>query len=198
MPRAFGWLVLVGLGGCIKVEYLEIQPKDIGLRRKNDAIWVKCLGKNRAGHEVPKVKCAWSVADEKIAVVDADGKLSGRTAGQTTLIAKGMGLEAEAMVRIESVERIEIEPAALEFVPGAEPRAVAVRAYTYGNRRLTDRKPEYRTQDPEVASLADEKIWPGQPGETTVKIYVDDESVELPVRVLARGAAAKPGKPGRR
>src|SRR5947209_7187456 len=103
-------LVALVVLGCNQPNHLEIKPKEVLLKRKNDGTWVQCLGKNRAGHDIPKVACTWKIGDEKIAVIDKDGKLQGRASGQTTVYAKHGDLEAEASVRVEGVERIEVEP----------------------------------------------------------------------------------------
>jgi hypothetical protein len=194
MPWAL--LATLVLAACNSVDHLEIDPKEVVLHRKNDAQWVKCVGKNAANHVIPKTACTWKTSDEKIAVVDNNGKLAGRSSGATTVFAHYGKLEAEAMVRIEAVERVEVEPKSITFSVGDEPKEVAVKAFTWGDHPLSGRNPEFKTQNPDIAAIADgNKIFPGQPGQTHVTVYVDDLKYDLAVTVLPKGKGA-PAKGG--
>ncbi len=177
------------LAACTRLDHLEIDPKEVVFKRKVEGTWVKCVGKNKANHVVPKVKCTWSIKDEKIATVDKDGKVSAKAAGQTTLTAQSDRFEAEAVVRVESVEKLVVEPASLTLTEGGEAKALKVTATTYADRVINDAKPQYRTENPDVAALADEKIWPGKPGSTKVKVIVETESVDVPVTVKPKSGA---------
>jgi hypothetical protein len=179
------------VSACVDVDQLEIEPKEVSLKRKNEGTWLKCIGKNRAGHVAAKVECTWRTGDEKIAVVDKNGKLQGRASGVTTVYARAAGFEAEAAVRIEGVERIEVDPKTITFNVGDEPKAITVKAFTYADHAVNDRAPEFKTQNADVAAIADgNMVFPGQPGETNVNIYVDDVKYELPVTVLPKGKGA--------
>ncbi len=192
------WPALLAAACCFTAcggpDHIEINPDQVLLKRKNEGIWVQCVGKNRAGHTLPKLECGWRISNEKIASVDQNGKLVGHASGQTTLYATHGKLEAEAPVRIEAVERIEVVPNSLTFNVGDPQKSVTVKAFTYADHPLDtakDRKPEYKTQNPDIAAVADvDQIFPGQPGQTTVTIYVDDMKYELPVTVLPKGKAA--------
>lgn len=196
MKRLIGsFVAAVIFAGCSSVDHLEIDPKEVVLKRKNEGVWVKCIGKNKANHTVPKVGCSWRIGDDKIAVVDKDGKLQGRASGTTTVYAKSGQLEAEAIVRIEGVERIEVDPKNMTFTVGEPEREVKVKVYTYGDHLLSDRTPEFKPQNPDVAAVADgNKVFPQQPGEAKVTVYVDDVKYELPVTVLPKGKAPKATK----
>ena len=196
MRRLLGSFVAAVLfAGCSSVDHLEIDPKEVVLKRKNEGVWVKCIGKNKANHVVPKVGCSWRIGDEKIAVIDKDGKLQGKTSGTSTVYAKSGQLEAEAIVRIEGVERIDVEPKSMTFNVGEPEREIKVKAFTYGDHLLTDRTPEFKTQNADVAAVADgNKVFPQQPGEAKVLVYVDDVKYELPVTVLPKGKAPPASK----
>src|SRR5262245_46341544 len=101
-------LAFLLLSGCEQIDFIEIAPKDLVLRQKNNQIWLQAHAKSHTGTAYPKTTVNWSVKDPSVAVVDETGKLTPVKSGATEVVAQVGKVTASAPVQVLFAEKIEV------------------------------------------------------------------------------------------
>lgn len=136
---------MVVMSGCedvsvtpVPVETVRIQPADVDmLEGEVRPLDVRHLGPG--GEQLGGRPTEWSVDDPDVASVDGQGRLTGRSVGNTRVRARSEGREGSADVRVRIGPRIELDPVELELTGPAgsgDPVIAEVAVSNAGNGAL--------------------------------------------------------------
>ncbi|MFP4597253.1 MAG: Ig-like domain-containing protein [Persicimonas sp.] len=128
----------------------------------------------------------WSSADEDIATVDADGRVTGVAEGQATIRAAMTGVTGKATVTVfEPVDRVELTPteSTIEVTDTLELSAVV---FDVNDQQRDDRVVQWSSSRPEVAEVDSSGLVEGlSGGQTTITAESGGESAEATITVEA-------------
>jgi cytochrome c556 len=166
--------------GCKKVTHVEISPKQPVLKSRVET--VQMIGKVMGGKSHYALEAvSWSSGNDRIATVDASGRVRGVSSGRTTIQANYEGFEAEVPVEVSLVEAIETkDPEVTLSYEAGDPFKPRVEVIGFDGRPLKDRPIFFRTQNEKVCRIdGSGQIWPVDMGETVVTAYQDDREVSM-------------------
>jgi hypothetical protein len=184
-------LMLLATAACEKIDYIELDPKEVILRQPNNEAWLIAHGKSRQGRPGIRVVVGWSSADPSIATVDNTGKVKPVKSGHTEIIAKYGDVEARVPVDVLYVEKIAVEPTSLKLVENGESVELKAKAFDYRGKEIKDRTPTFNGSDPKVISVAQNAVFGMGPGDATVTVQIDGVKQTVPVTVEKEKGAKK-------
>ena len=121
-------LALLALAGCSRVDYVEIEPSQVLLRRRGEGLQLRAKPMNRNGQYFPREPVSWSADDPKVAKIDRDGQLTAVGPGHAVVTAKAGGRTSTVDVEVRTVETVRVTPASVTlkvddgaFRPEVEP-----------------------------------------------------------------------------
>lgn len=140
----------------------------------------------------PGTEVEWSSTDESVATVDKHGQVTIVGPGTTIIIATVGGVTAEFVITVPEellvpweaeVTSVMIEPGSLTLPKGAS-APVTVRATLENGttKEITDTA-RWTSEDPEIATVADSRVWANAPGRTIVWAEMNDISAQMEVIV---------------
>jgi hypothetical protein len=186
-----------GLSACDKADFLELDPKEHVFKRVGEDIWWQMKAKTRQGKYLHRVTAVWSSSDPKIVTVDEKGRVKAVAPGRATVIAKVGELTAEAIVEVQGVGKVEVEPAeGFNFEARGEPKPFTIKVFDLHGRPISDRAPVARCMNEDVCRTATDGVHPVDPGETTLLVTCEGQKAEVPVKVAPAKEEAAPAKGG--
>jgi hypothetical protein len=189
-----GTLLLgLALGSCARIDYIEMEPKQVILKRKGDGLWLRAKAMSRNGVYYPETQYTWSSDNPKAVTVNNVGQISAVGAGRAVISAQAAGKAATVDVDVQSVESVRVEPSRVTMrvqEPAVHPKVIPL---DYQGHELRQRLIEMKSADENVADVDGENIWPVGAGHTTVTIRVDDRLATVDVTV-EDPKARKPAK----
>lgn len=178
---------LLAAGGCSSPDYIEIEPKDLSFTRRGETTRARIIAKSRQGQTFPGAKASWKSSNEAVFKVDETGLIETVGPGRAMLIARHGKLEAEAQVEVVTVEKISVEPLALELDMETGSKSLTVVAFDHQGRALKGRnRPRSKCADENVCTAAEESVFPSNPGTTVLTVAVEGHQVEIPVTVTEK------------
>ncbi len=167
------------------VKRVEVEPAeaevDIGGRLELSA---SAYGEDDS--ELAARTAEWSSADEDIATVDADGRVSGVAEGQATIRAAITGVTGTATITVfEPVDRIELTPSesTIEVTDTLQLDAVV---FDVNEQQRDDRDVQWSSNRPEVAAVDADGLVEGlSGGQATITAESGGESAEATITVEA-------------
>jgi hypothetical protein len=177
--------VLMGFSvlACAKVDYVEIEPSQVLLKRRGEGIWLRAKPKSRNGVYYPRLPIEWKSDDPKVARVDPTGQLTAVGYGHTLVTAKAGGQSATVDVDVETVESVRITPNKVEMKVDDQAFRPEVEPLDGAGHVLRNRTIEMKAADENVADVDGEQVWPVGPGHTTVTVRADDRTADIDVTV---------------
>ena len=183
MARLFLSALGLLLVGCEKIDYIDLEPKEVILRQANNEAWLVAHAMSRQGRPGLRVLVAWSSADPSIATVDNTGKVKPVKSGHTEVIARYRDVEARVPVDVLYVEKITVDPQILNLVQDGPSYELRVKAFDYRGMELRDRTPRLSSSDPKIISVAQNAVFGMGAGTATVEVQVDAVKATVPVTV---------------
>ncbi len=177
---------------CRKVDYVEIAPAQVVMKRRGEGLLLRALPKNRNGFYFPRLPARWSIDDRKVAKIDDNGQLTAVGPGRTVVSAEVEGHTGSADVTVESVESIRITPNWAELKVDDPAFRPSITPLDWQGHELRGRSIEMKAADENVADVDGEQVWPVGPGHTIVTVRVDDRTA--PIDVTVTGPAKPAGK----
>jgi hypothetical protein len=185
-------LVCLSALACAKVDYIEIEPNQVVLKRRGEGIWLRAKPKSRNGVYYPRLPIEWKSDDPKIAKVDPTGQLTAIGYGHTVVTAKAGGETASVDVDVQTVESVRITPNKVEMKVDDPAFHPEIEPLDGSGHVLRNRTIEMKAADENVADVDGEQVWPVGPGHTIVTVRADDRSSQIDVTVT--GTAKAKGK----
>ena len=193
--RAFALLLAVSVVGplaaCARVDYVEIEPNDVTLRRRGEGMWLRAKPMSRNGVYYPRLQVTWSSDNPKVCSVDSVGRLTAVGSGHAVITAEVSGHKASVDVDVQTVERVAIEPSTVTLAEDAPAFHPKVMPLDGDGHELRGRTIDMKAADPNVIDVDGENLYPVAPGHTLVTVRADDRKADIDVTVVAKG---KPGK----
>jgi hypothetical protein len=196
--RAFALVFALSAAGplaaCARVDYIEIEPNQVTLRRRGEGMWLRAKPMSRNGVYYPRLPVVWSSDNPKACTVDGVGRISAVGSGHAVITAEVYGHKATVDVDVETVEAVRIEPSTvtmLEDAPAFHPKVIPLDGEGH---ELRGRTIDMKAADPNVIDVDGENLYPVSPGHTLVTVRADDRKADIDVTVVAKGKAG--GKPG--
>jgi hypothetical protein len=197
--RSHGGAVLfaLALGGCARIDYIEIEPSQVVLKRKGEGIWLRAKAMSRNGVYYPETHYVWASDNPKAVSVNNVGQINAVGPGRAVISAQAAGKIATVDVEVRSVESVRVEPAKATIKveePALHPKVIPM---DYMGHELRERLIEMKSSDTEVADVDGENVWPVGAGHALVTVRVDDKTTTIDVTVedpKAKKSAKKPAK----
>lgn len=198
-------LSALAVAGCDKPAYIDLDPKAFTFKRVGEDVWWKAKVRTKNNKFIQTKTVVWSSADPKVVSVDAKGRVKAVAPGQTTITAECEGVKSEAVVDVQGVGKITVEPAqGLELDARGEGKPITVTVFDLAGHVITDRAPQYRCQNEDVC-----RVFPGpvvngvDSGETVLEVSCEGQKATIPIKVnpteeerIAKGIDVdKPAKP---
>jgi hypothetical protein len=179
-------LALVG-SACSKVDFVEIEPTQVLLKRRGEGLWLRAKPMSRNGVYYPRMAISWKSDDPKVVTVDPTGQLSAVGSGHTLVTATAGGQNAQVEVDVQTVETVRITPnkTTMDVEDGAfRPQ---IEPLDGQGHVLRGRTIEMKSADENVADVDGEQVWPVGPGHTIVTVRADDRTAPIDVTVTGSG-----------
>jgi hypothetical protein len=190
-----GYAALALLGAaCSQVDYVEIEPSQVVLKRRGEGLQLRAKPKSRNGVYYPRMAISWKSDDPKVASIDPSGQLSAVGFGHTIVTAEAGGRNAQVEVDVQTVESVRITPNKTEMKEDDPAFRPQVDPLDGKGHVLRGRTIEMKSADENVANVDGEQIWPVGPGHTIVTVRADDRTAPIDVTVVASATAAAKGK----
>jgi hypothetical protein len=184
-------LALLGLAllgeACSPVDYIEIEPSQVVLKRRGEGLWLRAKPKSRSGVYYPRLAIAWKSDDPKVVTVDPSGQLSAVGSGHTIVTATSGGKNAQVEVDVQTVETVRITPNKTEMNVDAPAFRPTIEPLDGQGHVLRGRTIEMKSADENVADVDGEQVWPVGPGHTIVTVRADDRNAPIDVTVTGSG-----------
>ncbi|MGC4120598.1 MAG: Ig-like domain-containing protein [Myxococcales bacterium] len=196
------------LFGCDKPAYIDLEPKAYTFKRVGEDLWWKAKVRTKNNKFIQTKTVVWTSADPKVVSVDAKGRAKAVGPGQTTISAECEGIKSEAVVDVQGVGKIVVEPAeGLVLDARGEGKPIKVTVFDLAGHPISDRAPQYRCQNEDIC-----RVFPGplvngvDSGETTLEVSCEGQKVSIPIKVnpteeerIAKGIDVdKPAKPAKK
>ena len=187
----------LALGACDRVDYIEIEPSQVILKRKGEGLWLRAKAMSRNGVYYPETHFAWTSDNPKAVTVNNVGQINAAGPGRAVVSAQAAGKTATVDVEVRSVESVRVEPnrATIKVEePALHPKVIPL---DYQGHELRERLIEMKSSDTEVADVDGENVWPVGAGHAIITVRVDDRSATIDVTVedpKAKKSAKKPAK----
>ncbi len=181
---------------CAKVDFVEIEPSQVVLKRRGEGLQLHAKPKSRNGVYYPSLPVEWKSDDPKVARVDPSGQLTAVGYGHTVVTAKAGGQSATVDVDVQTVESVRITPAKVEMKVDDQAFHPEIEPLDGAGHVLRNRTIEMKAADENVADVDGEQVWPVGPGHTTVTVRADDKTGQIDVTVTGT-ATGKHHKHGR-
>jgi hypothetical protein len=179
---------------CARVDYVEIEPNQVTLRRRGEGMWLRAKAMSRNGVYYPRLPVTWSSDNPKACTVDSVGRITAVGSGHAVITADVSGHKASVDVDVEVVERVQIEPATVTLAEDAAAFHPKVLPLDAEGHELRGRTIDMKAADPNVIDVDGENLYPVAPGHTLVTVRADDRKADIDVTVVAKGkAGAKAG-----
>lgn len=181
---------------CAGPDHIEIEPKEVVLKRPKETIALRGKVMNRRGNHWADKRCDWLSSDASVATVDAMGVVTAHKSGRTLLTASYDGLKAEVPVEVTLVEELRAEPAELVlFTDSEDSTKIRVTVLGPNGKALSDRSIRYLSNDEKVATIdGGGGVWTHNPGETLVRAVCENHEVTVKVKVEAPKPVPKAGR----
>jgi hypothetical protein len=176
-------LVLTALAGCARIDYIEIEPNQVVLKRKGDEVWLRAKCMSRNGVYFPKTPVGWTSDNPKAVIVNKAGQINAAGPGHAVITARAAGKSASVDVDVQSVESVRVEPDHATLVveaPALRPKVIPM---DYQGHELRQRIIEMKASDTNVVDVDGENVWPVAPGHAVVTVRVDDKTAPIDVTV---------------
>ncbi len=189
-----GLLTLGPLAACARVDYIEIEPNQVTLRRRGEGMWLRAKPMSRNGVYYPRLAVTWSSDNPKVCSIDSVGRITAVGPGHAVITAETNGRKASIDVDVATVERVRIEPSTVTLLEDAPAFHPKVSPLDGDGHELRDRTIDMKAADPNVIDVDGENLYPVAPGHTIVTVRADDRTGDIDVTVTAKGKAAKAKK----
>jgi uncharacterized protein YjdB len=183
--------------GCqAKVATVEVTPAKIELTAEKSSEQLAFAAKDAKGNKIEKAPAGtWSTSDDKVATIDATGKLTAVGSGSAEVAAKVGEITGKAAVTVVLVKGLKLEPATLAVTVGGEPaKLTAVFTNEKGEPVTTDKAVTWTVKDPAIATVADGAITGVAAGTTELEAAAGELKATAQVTVTAAEAAAEAPK----
>jgi len=204
---ALAALSVLALSGCDKPAYIDLEPKSHTFKRVGEDVWWKAKVRTKNNKFIQTKTVVWSSAAPKVVSIDAKGRAKAVSPGQTTITAECEGIKSEAVVDVQGVGKITVEPAeGLVLDARGEGKPSTGTVCDLAGHVITDRAPQFRCQNEDVC-----RVFPGpvvngvDSGETTLVVTCEGQKATIPIKVnpteeerIAKGIDVdKPAKPNK-
>ena len=178
-------LVALGLAACSQPEFYEMRPTSVSFETKGATRQVRAVAKDRRGNEYPTQKpLRWESSDEKVATVDADGKITAVGFGIATVRAVRGDLAGEVLVDVNTAEKLVVEPAEIRIPQDGTPFQPTIKVLDARGKELTGRLIRVKCADEKICTTdGDKRIWGHTVGETVYELSHDGIKAQAKVIV---------------
>ncbi|HEY3446643.1 MAG TPA: Ig-like domain-containing protein [Myxococcales bacterium] len=181
---ALAGLSALVLFGCDKPAYVDLEPKEHTFKRVGEDIWWKAKVRAQNKKFIQTKTVVWSSADPKIVSIDAKGRAKAVGAGQTTITAECEGIKSEAVVDVQGVSKVTVEPTeGLVLDARGEGKPITIKVYDLAGHVVTDRAPQARCLDDNVCRVFPTGVNGVDSGETTLEVTCEGQKASIPVKV---------------
>lgn len=168
----FSGLVFAFATACQpKVTAVTVVPDQVQLSSENKSTTVTVNAADEKGRPVEKVQVMWTSSDDKVATVDAAGKITAVGSGTAQITAKVGEIAGVAALKVNLITAAKIEPATVKVQVGGAPVQVELKMVNEkGEVSAATDKIEWSVSDAAIATISPEgAVSAVAAGEVTVK-----------------------------
>lgn len=188
MKRLFTPLLAASLAllasACEKVERIELKPAQLALNEAGQSATLDAQPLTGKGEPVDKekAKLEFSSSDEKVATVDATGKVTAVKSGTGSITVKSGEVVATAPVQVSIPTTLSVKNAPTTLVLGAG-AVLEAEVQDDAGKVVKDSKLAYASADASVVLVEGNTLTAKAPGSTTVTATSGKLKQELPITV---------------
>ena len=169
------------------VDAVELSAPDVEMF-VGEMVDVDATAIDANGDELPDATFVWSVGDESVATVDAEGVVTGVAAGETDLTANSEGVEATIDVTVLAlpIDRVEITPEGPHTIEvGSSALDLDATAFDSNDEEVTGEDVEWTSSDDAIASVDADGIVTGEAvgGPVDITATIGGETASVSVEV---------------
>jgi hypothetical protein len=190
----FALATLGPVAACARVDYIEIEPNQVTLRRRGEGLWLRAKPMSRNGVYYPRLPVVWSSDNPKACSIDGVGRITAVGPGHAVISAEVYGHKATIDVDVQTVEKVRIDPTTVTLAEDAPAFHPKVAPLDVDGHEVRGRTIDMKAADPNVIDVDGENLYPVAPCHTIVTVRADDRNGEIDVTVVGKGKAAKAKK----
>ncbi len=161
--------LVLSVSGCKKVERIEVSPATVALSEAGQTAALTAQALTADGEPVEKAQFEFASSDEKVATVDATGKVVAVKSGSASITVKASEKSATAAVEVSIPSAIIIKGAPFALTGIGSEAVVDAEVQDDANRPVKEAKLEYSVADANVVQLDGNRMVAKAPGTATVK-----------------------------
>jgi len=191
MRRPVALLTLAVLGsllvsGCDKPAYIDLDPKDYTFKRAGEDLWWKAKVRAKNNKFLHTKNVVWRSENPAIVTIDAKTGIAKAVApGRTTITAECEGIKSEAIVDVQGVGKVTVEPAeGLTLDARGEGKPITITVYDLAGHVVTDRTPMARCLNEDVCRVFPTGVNGVDSGETVLEVSCEGKKATIPIKVL--------------
>lgn len=190
MKRLFNPLVAASIvllaSACQKLERIEVSPEKVALSEAGQVVALSARGVTAAGEPVEKAEFTFASSDDKVATVDATGKVTAVKSGAAAITVTSGEKSAQAPVEVVIPSAITVKGAPFTLTGLGSEAVVESEVQDDAGRPVKDSKLEYASGDANVVAVEGNKLVAKAVGATRVTVksgkleQAFDVTVKLP------------------
>jgi uncharacterized protein YjdB len=162
--------LVLSVSACKKVERIEVSPATVALSEAGQTVALTAQALTADGEPVEKAEFAFATSDEKVATVDATGKVVAVKSGSATITVTASEKSATAPVEVVIPSAIVIKGAPFTLTGIGSEAAVEAEVQDDASRPVKEAKVEYSVADANVVQLEGNRLVAKAPGTASVKV----------------------------
>ncbi|HYO54727.1 Ig-like domain-containing protein, partial [Archangium sp.] len=187
MKRLFNPLmaasVVILASACAKVERIEVKPAKVALSEAGQAVTLSAQALTADGEAVEKAELAFASTNEKVATVDATGKVTAVKSGSANISITSGEVSASAPVEVVIPSALLIKGAPFTLTGLGSDAVVEAEVQDDAGRPVKEAKMEFATTDANVVQVEGNRLVAKAVGTTKVKATAGKLTQEFEVTV---------------
>jgi len=155
---------------------VELQPKNIDLGKKGETKSIVATVKDKNDKPIAKAKVVWSSSNDKIATVDATGKVTAVSTGTAIIKASAEDINGQIPAAVVVPKVLEIKPDKFLLRGPGTTQDLTVKVTSDKGDALPGLKIEWVSDNPAVATVADFKVTAVADGVAKISAKAGDAS----------------------
>jgi uncharacterized protein YjdB len=192
--------IMAGVGCSPDIVAVAISPGSASLAKANQTAQLTAISIDRNAMAVPDRTHTWKSGNERVAVVDATGKVTAKGDGQAMITATDAETEGDsngpmsavARISVSLPTRLEIIPTALTLKTGEPPVTLRARVLDGRGVELPGKTVTWSVDKPLVSVTADGKVTASGVGTATITGMSEGLTHTAPV-IVTPGAPVTDG-----
>jgi uncharacterized protein YjdB len=178
--------ILVLASACQSVDRIDVEPSSFTATEPGQSVTLKPTAMTKDGKPVEGAKFEFSTSDERVATVDATGKVTAGKTGSAVITIKSGEKSAKATVDVSIPATIAVKNAPFNLVGVGTTATLEAQVQDETGKAIPGAKVDFAVADPQIAEVSGTTLTAKSVGATSLKATSGgleqsfDVSVKLP------------------